>query len=177
MTAREDAVGDTRGDEVDAIVAAWSTVRPDVDASALHVLSRVSRLAYYLDAVRKEAFRASELEGWEFDVLAALRRAHAPMTAGALAAATDVTSGTMTNRLDRLEQRGLVQRMPDAHDRRAVRVELTTIGQERVDRALDALLVSESTVLRSLTHEQRSAMTEGLRVLLASTAVDEITAH
>lgn len=169
MTARTD---DNPADEVDAIVAAWSAVRPDIDASALHVLSRVSRLAYYLDAVRREAFRASELDAWEFDVLAALRRTHAPMTAGALATATHVTSGTMTNRLDRLEQRGLVHRMPDAHDRRAVRVELTTLGQTRVDQALDALLVSEAAVLRSLTREQRRAMTEGLRVLLASTTSD-----
>jgi len=155
-------------DQVDEIVAAWSKARPDLDVSALHVLSRVSRLAYYLDVVRKEAFRTSELEGWEFDVLAALRRAREPMTAGALAAATDVTSGTMTNRLDRLEQRGLVQRMPDPHDRRAVRVELTANGQERVDQALDALLVAEASVLRSVTAEQRAAMSDGLRAVLTA---------
>lgn len=155
-------------DQVDEIVAAWSKARPDLDVSALHVLSRVSRLAYYLDAVRKEAFRTSELEGWEFDVLAALRRGREPMTAGALAMATDVTSGTMTNRLDRLEQRGLVQRMPDPHDRRAVRVELTANGQDRVDQALDALLVAEASVLRSVTAEQRAAMSDGLRAVLTA---------
>jgi len=155
-------------DEVDDIVAAWSRARPDIDASALHVLSRVSRLAYRLDSMRKEAFRASELEGWEFDVLAALRRADAPLTAGALAVATDVTSGTMTNRLDRLEKRGLVQRLPDPHDRRAVRVELTGEGIRRVDSALDALLVAEADVLASVPNKQREAMTDALRALLAS---------
>ena len=65
-------------DEVDAIVDAWKRERPDVDVSAMQVLSRVSRLARHLDRARKQAFAAHDLETWEFDVLAALRRSGRP---------------------------------------------------------------------------------------------------
>ena len=96
-------------DEVDRIVAAWRRERPDLDVGPLQVLSRVSRLARHLDLARGAAFAEHGLEGWEFDVLSALRRAGAPyeLSPGQLVAQTLVTSGTMTNRVDRLERRGL----------------------------------------------------------------------
>src|ERR1700689_4874504 len=91
-------------DEVDDLVAAWRQQRPDLDVAPLQVLSRVSRLARHLDIARRGAFSAHALEPWEFDVLSALRRAGPPfqLTPGALLRATLVTSGTMTNRIDRL---------------------------------------------------------------------------
>ena len=94
-------------DEVDRIVAAWERERPDVDVSPMQVLSRVSRLARHLDHARKTAFATHDLEPWEFDVLSALRRAGHPyeLSPGRLVAETLVTSGTMTNRIDRLEAR------------------------------------------------------------------------
>jgi len=112
-------------DDVDAIVEAWKRERPDLDVQPLAVLSRVTRLARHLDDARTEAFAQHELDGWEFDVLAALRRAGAPyaLSPGQLTTATMVTSGTMTNRVDRLEARGFVRRAPDPKDRRGVRVE------------------------------------------------------
>ena len=64
-------------DEVDRIVDAWGSQRPDLDFSPLEVLSRVDRLSRHLDRARREAFRRSELEPWEWDVLSALRRAGA----------------------------------------------------------------------------------------------------
>ena len=97
-------------DEVDDLVAAWREQRPDLDVAPLQVLSRVSRLARHLDIARRGAFAAHGLESWEFDVLSALRRAGPPfqLTPGALLRATLVTSGTMTNRIDRLAAAGLV---------------------------------------------------------------------
>jgi MarR family len=91
-------------DEVDDIVARWQAERPDLDVAPLHVLSRVSRLARHLDRARRAAFAAHGLETWEFDVLSALRREGRPyqLSPGALLRATLVTSGTMTNRIDRL---------------------------------------------------------------------------
>lgn len=99
-------------DEVDRLVAAWRRERPELDVDPLHVLSRVSRLARHLDLARRTAFAEHGLEAWEFDVLTALRRAGPPyrLSAGALLRATLVTSGTMTNRIDRLERSGLVDR-------------------------------------------------------------------
>ena len=89
-------------------MAAWQAERPDLDVRPMQVLSRISRLARHLDRERRSAFAAHDLESWEFDVLAALRRQGAPyeLSPGALLRATLVTSGTMTNRIDRLEQAG-----------------------------------------------------------------------
>src|SRR6201984_1717683 len=99
-------------DEVDDLVPAWRRQRPDLDVAPLQVLSRVSRLARHLDIARRGAFASHGLEAWEFDVLSALRRAGPPfqLTPGALLRATLVTSGTMTNRIDRLAAAGLVRR-------------------------------------------------------------------
>src|SRR6202142_1421614 len=107
-------------DEVDDLVAAWRQQRPDLDVAPLQVLSRVSRLARHLDIARGGAVTAHDLESWEFDVLSALRRAGPPfqLTPGALLRATLVTSGTMTNRIDRLAAAGLGRREADPGARR-----------------------------------------------------------
>lgn len=155
-------------DEVDVIVDAWKRERPDVDVSAMQVLSRVSRLARHLDRARKQAFAAHDLETWEFDVLAALRRAGRPyvLSPGRLLEQTLVTSGTMTNRVDRLESRGLVQRLPDPADRRGVHVRLTPSGRERVDAALADLLDRERQLLEALSRADQDALSGLLRRLV-----------
>ncbi len=119
-------------DEVDHLVEAWHRERADLDLAPVEVFSRISRLARLLDRARRQAFTAHRIEPWEFDVLAALRRAGAPyqLSPGRLLHETLVTSGTMTNRVDRLAGRGLVDRLPDPGDRRGVLVRLTAAGQE-----------------------------------------------
>jgi DNA-binding MarR family transcriptional regulator len=155
-------------DEVDRLVAAWARERPDLDVRPLEVLSRVTRLARHLDRARRRAFEAHDLEGWEFDVLAALRRAGRPyvLSPGQLLGQTMVTSGTMTNRVDRLEQRGLVQRMPDPADRRGVHVRLTPRGKERVDAALADLLERERALLKALSRAEQDTLSTLLRRLV-----------
>jgi DNA-binding MarR family transcriptional regulator len=155
-------------DEVDDLVAAWQSQRPDLDIEPLQVLSRVSRLAKHLDIARRSAFAAHSLESWEFDVLSALRRAGPPfqLTPRALLRATLVTSGTMTNRIDRLAARGLVRREPDPRDRRGVLVTLTEQGKEVVDAALADLLDSERKLLAGLNADQRDQLASLLRILL-----------
>jgi DNA-binding MarR family transcriptional regulator len=154
-------------DEVDAVVAAWQRERPDVDVSAMQVLSRVSRLARHLDRARKQAFAAHDLETWEFDVLAALRRTGPPhdLSPGRLVADTLVTSGTMTNRVDRLAARGLVERRPDLSDRRGVLVRLTASGRRTVDAALDELLAHEREILGALAPAEATRLADALRTL------------
>jgi DNA-binding MarR family transcriptional regulator len=161
-------------DEVDRLVAAWARERPDLDVGPLEVLSRVTRLARHLDRARRGAFEAHDLEVWEFDVLAALRRAGSPyvLSPGQLLAQTLVTSGTMTNRVDRLESRGLVQRMPDPADRRGVHVRLTPRGKERVDAALADLLARERELLASLTGAEQQELSTLLRALVAPFETD-----
>ena len=155
-------------DDVDGVVAAWRRERPDLDVSPLEVLSRVSRLARHLDLARREAFAEHGLEQWEFDVLSALRRSGEPyqLTPGDLLRETLVTSGTMTNRLDRLAGRGLLSRHASPHDRRAVLVTLTPEGLELADRALVALLEGERELLAGLSDAERDSLAAFLKRLL-----------
>ena len=155
-------------DEVDRIVAAWGRERPDLDTAPLEVLSRVTRLARHLDLARRGAFARHGLETWAFDVLSALRRAGEPyrLSPGALLTQTLVTSGTITNRIDRLVEHGLVRRRPSAEDRRGVFVELTAAGLEQVDGALADLLESERQLLHALSDEDRATLADLLRVLV-----------
>jgi len=129
-------------DEVDQLVLDWRRERPDLVFEDLHILSRISRLSRRLELARKDAWRSLGLEAWEFDVLAALRRSGPPyeLSPGELLKATLVTSGTMTNRIDRMERRALVRRLPDREDGRVIRVRLTGTGMDLADRALEALL-------------------------------------
>jgi len=159
----------TERDEVDRLVEAWQRERPDLDASPLAVLSRVTRLARHLDRARREAFTTHDLETWEFDVLAALRRAGKPyqLSPGQLLTQTLVASGTMTNRIDRLAARGLVLRRPDPEDRRGVLVTLTDDGRTRVDEALSDLLGQEQEILSGLSPSDRNRLADLLRAVTA----------
>jgi DNA-binding MarR family transcriptional regulator len=156
-------------DEVDDLVAAWRAERPDLDVQPLQVLSRVSRLARHLDRARRTAFAGHGLETWEFDVLSALRRQGPPyqLSPGALLRATLGTSGTMTNRIDRLAAASLVLRQPDPQDKRGVLVTLTAEGRARVDAALADLLGREEALLARLDRGERELLAGLLRTLLA----------
>ena len=154
-------------DEVDRIVDDWSRERPDVDFSPMQVLSRVARLSKHLDRARRTAFEASDLEPWEFDVLAALRRAGAPyqLSPKALLQQTLVSSGTMTNRIDRLVERELVERETDPNDGRGILVVMTQRGRDRVDSAISLLLLAESDLLDGLSTLERDRLSTLLRKL------------
>ena len=157
----------TEHDEVDRIVDAWERERPDLDFAPLQVLSRVGRLARNLDRARRSAFDASGLESWEFDVLSALRRAGSPyqLSPKALLQQTLVSSGTMTNRIDRLVARGLVERKSDPTDGRSILVVMSSEGQRRVDAAISELLDSESELLKHLPRADRDRLADLLRKL------------
>lgn len=161
--------GQPTRDEVDTIVEAWRRERPDLDLAPMEVLSRISRLARHLDRLRANAFSAHDLESWEFDVLAALRRTGPPyrLSPGQLLRETLVTSGTMTNRVDRLVERGLVTRQDHPNDRRGVLVELTDAGRDAVDAALAELIAAERQIMAALDVAEHDQLTRSLRLLLA----------
>jgi DNA-binding MarR family transcriptional regulator len=154
-------------DEVDRIVDAWRRERPDLDFAPLLVLSRVGRLARHLERARRTAFSASDLELWEFDVLSALRRAGAPyqLSPKALLQQTLVSSGTMTNRIDRLVERSLVERRTDPNDGRGILVVMTERGRDRVDSAISLLLQGESELLDGLSQSDQDRLSGLLRKL------------
>ena len=155
-------------DEVDELVEAWRRERADLDLTPVEVFSRIGRLARHLDLARRTAFAAHDIESWEFDVLAALRRAGGDyqLSPGRLIKETLVTSGTMTNRVDRLAARGLVERLPDPHDRRGVLVRLTGAGRVTVDGAFEALLDAERQLLVDLPAKDRTQLAALLRTLM-----------
>ena len=163
-------------DEVDTIVEAWRRERPDLDVAPMEVLSRISRLARHLDRLRANAFSAHDLESWEFDVLAALRRSGPPyrLSPGQLVRETLVTSGTMTNRVDRLARRGLVTREDHPNDRRGILVQLTDAGRDAVDAALAELMASERQILAGLGAADHDQLTRSLRLLLTRHGVDSL---
>ncbi|MFC6715006.1 MarR family winged helix-turn-helix transcriptional regulator [Branchiibius cervicis] len=163
-------MGAPLADEVDSIVAAWHRERPDLDVDPLQVFSRISRLDTLLEQARAAAFDEHDLETWEFDVLSALRRVGAPyqLSPGVLVQQTLVTSGTMTNRVDRLERRGLVRRLPDPRDRRGVLVQLTPAGRTLVDEAMADLLEHERELLARMPARDRERLAGALRALLSA---------
>ena len=167
-------MGAPLADEVDSIVAAWHRERPDLDVDPLQVFSRISRLDTLLEQARAAAFDEHDLETWEFDVLSALRRVGAPyqLSPGVLVQQTLVTSGTMTNRVDRLERRGLVRRLPDPRDRRGVLVQLTPAGRTLVDEAMADLLEHERELLARMPARDRERLAGALRALLSAVESD-----
>ena len=164
------SMGTGEQDEVDALVAAWQRERPDLDLTPVEVFSRLGRLSRRLDLARREAFTEHGIEAWKFDVLAALRRAGKPyqLSPGALIRETLVTSGTMTNRVDRLAGRGYVVRSPAPTDRRGVLVGLTPAGLRVVDAALEALLARERMLLTDLPAADAERLVTLLKSLMAS---------
>jgi len=167
MPLRDNGRVTSEHDEVDRIVEAWGRQRPDLDFSPLEVLSRVDRLSRHLDRARREAFRRSDLEPWEWDVLSALRRAGEPyqLSPKQLLQQTLVSSGTMTNRIDRLADRRLVHREADPADGRSVLVTLTGEGRTRVDAAITRLVDAEAGLLERLSRADRERRAALLRKL------------
>jgi DNA-binding MarR family transcriptional regulator len=157
-------------DEVEQAIEAWSRERPDLDMAAIATLARVSRLAHRFDQAEQSGVAAIGLKpGW-LDVLAALRRAGSPyrLTPTELSAATLLSSGGMTSRLDRLEQAGLIRRKPDPGDRRGVLVELTAEGRRIAEAAIDGHGERAAQLLSALSRDERKAFGQLLRKLLTS---------
>jgi DNA-binding MarR family transcriptional regulator len=154
-------------DAVDRILQQWSEVRPDVDSSPLQVIGRVSRLSRLVDRRLAENFSRHGLENWMYDVLATLRRSGPPyqLSAGELVRQSMVTTGAMTNRVDRLVERGLVERVA-GRDRRQVVVRLTGSGLDLVDRVVHSHLAAEQDLLAALPAQQRQQLAGLLRILL-----------
>lgn len=154
-------------DHVDAIVDQWSRERPDVDVSGMAIIGRLTRLEQLIGRQLDAVFAQHDLESWEFDVLATLLRHGEPhqLTPGQLLDSMMITSGSMTNRIDRLEQRGLVKRSKSQTDRRQVLVTLTKTGLKKVDAALVDHAANELDIIDALEPEQRNQLTDLLRLL------------
>src|SRR5688572_15738279 len=140
-------------DAVDEVLTQWRRVRPDIDASPMGVIGRITRLAVANERELEKVFGRFGLTGGEFDVLATLRRRADPagVTPTELAGSTMVTTGGMTKRLDGLARRGLVERDPCEDDRRSVRIHLTAKGRALIDEAVEAHVENEARILAGLS--------------------------
>ncbi|MFC4159885.1 MarR family winged helix-turn-helix transcriptional regulator [Chitinimonas lacunae] len=157
-------------DAVDHILEQWRQVRPDLDASPMGPIGRLKRCSALLQRRLDQAFAAFGMTGWEFDVLATLRRSGEPycLAPTALFSALMVTSGTMTHRLQRLEATGLVERVQNSKDARSMLVQLTPAGLELIDRAVEAHLENERRILAALSPDIVATLNEQLSIWLVA---------
>ena len=157
-------------DAVDRILSQWQRERPDLDVSPMGSIGRMGRLAKHLERAIQETFSKFGLTVGDFDVLAALRRSGAPyqLSPTELFNTLMVSSGTMTHRIDRLEQAELVRRIPDLNDRRGTLIELTENGFNVIEKAVKAHVANEHRILNVLTESERESLAELLRKLLGS---------
>ncbi|HEY9100120.1 MAG TPA: MarR family transcriptional regulator [Thiobacillus sp.] len=156
-------------DAVDRILEQWQRERPDLDVSPMGTIGRIKRCAVLLQRKLDEVFDQFDMTGWEFDVLATLRRSGAPYSLAptTLFSTLMITSGTMTHRLKGLETRGLVQRLLNPDDARSVLVQLTPKGLALIDRVVDAHVENEHKLLSSLKPADLAALQTQLSKLLS----------
>lgn len=157
-------------DHTDHIIEAWARERPDLDVSPVGVINRLGRLMSFLRPEIEEVHERYGLTNASFSVLAALRRAGEPyrLSQRSLMDALQLTSGTISVRIDRLVQDGLVERSPDPGDQRGVLVSLTPRGSKLFDRVAPVHLANEDRLLSALGAAQREQLAALLRILLLS---------
>lgn len=157
-------------DEVDKILEQWAKERPDLDASPMGPIGRIKRCATLLERLLESTFSTFDLSLWEFDMLATLRRSGSPyrLSPTELFSALMITSGTMTHRLKKLEQRNLIERIDNEEDARSMLVQLTSHGLELINKAVEAHVENERHILSVLSSNEIDNINTSLSVLLQS---------
>lgn len=157
-------------DQVDRILQQWRDQRPDLDTGPMGTLGRLKRLADHLTEGLAQVYSAHGLTAAGFDVMATLRRAGPPyaLTPSELIAWTMVASGTMTNRLDRLETAGLIERRPNPEDGRGSVVALSAKGLALIDEVIDEHVANQHRLMQALSPEQHAQLDAILRIWLGS---------
>ena len=155
-------------DSLDLILKHWERERPDLDARPMGPIGRIKRCAALLEQYLEAGLAEFDLSFWEFDMLATLRRNGAPycLSPTALFSALMVTSGTMTHRLKRLEQRGLIARKPNEQDARSMLVQLTDTGLKLIDRAVDKHVENDRRILSVMPAHMLAELNARLSTLL-----------
>lgn len=161
-------------DHVDGLVEQWAEERPELDTSGLRLSARIVRLQRFLDQASNDVVAGHGLQLGELNVLAALRRAGEPyeLTPTDLYRGLLLSSGAMTNRLDRLEEDGLVTRVPDPADRRRIKVALTDRGRTLIDQAMDEHTVLLKEAFAGIDEDERVELERLLRAILVRLEAD-----
>ncbi|MGY6037685.1 MarR family winged helix-turn-helix transcriptional regulator [Aeromonas sp. AE23HZ002T15] len=145
-------------DHVDQLLGQWARQRPDLDCSPMGVFGRVARMAAIAGREINEELKECGLLGSDFDILATLRRAGEPLTPTALYQSAMLTSGAMTARLDKLAERGLIERQAAPSDRRSLLVCLTAEGRELIDLAVERHVANEQRLLAPLSESEQTQL-------------------
>ncbi|MBD2695204.1 MarR family winged helix-turn-helix transcriptional regulator [Anabaena catenula] len=155
-------------DRIDIILEEWQQEVPQLDTSAVGIIGRVLRIARLLEKHRESILVDYGLNVWSFDVLATLRRQGQPfcLKPTELYSLLMLSSGAMTNRIDRLEQDDIVTRVRDAEDRRSIMVQLTPKGIQLADTVMPILFEKEKQLLSQFTADELQLFIPMLRKLL-----------
>ncbi|CAH1529922.1 MarR family winged helix-turn-helix transcriptional regulator [Vibrio harveyi] len=155
-------------DAIDRVVSQWAKEKPDLDTEPMAIMGRLMRIAKYMENRVAEVHKRYDLKMGEFDVLATLRRSGEPyrLTPSELISSMMLTSGAMTNRLDKLEKKGLIAREHSKEDRRSVSVQLTSKGFELIDALIEQHLQAQHELMGSLTRDEREQVNQALKLLL-----------
>ncbi|MDF2152236.1 MarR family transcriptional regulator [Vibrio sp. CAU 1672] len=155
-------------DAIDKVVEQWYQQKPELETEPMAILGRLLRIAKHLETQITELHKEYDLKMGEFDVLATLRRSGEPyrLLPSELIASMLLTSGAMTNRLDKLEAKGLIARKHSLEDRRSVAVELTAKGLVLIDELMLQHVSLQHELLRPLTHEQKGQLNQLLKLWL-----------
>lgn len=154
----------------------WARERPEIDTTAMVLLGRLAEAALVIARDRlNPLFARFDLQPGEFDVLATLRRHGMPyaLTPTDLYEAAMISSGSMTNRIDRLEKIGLVKRKPNPADKRGTLVALTTQGLALIDKVIDAHVANQQAIVSGLSKREQSQLSELLGKLLKAQEVPQ----
>lgn len=156
-------------DFTDRLLTKWAAARPDIGVDLLQVTARLARIGPLLARRQEAVFERFGLSRGEVGMLSALRTAGPPhrLSPTRLGQGLMLSSAGVTSRLDRLERRGFVERLPDPDDRRGVIVELTDAGLDIVDAAVAANSVSDRQLLERFDPEEIQQLEALLRKLLA----------
>ena len=161
-------------DRIHRMLEQWKHERPDLDASPMGILGRLMSLSRLLDRGVEQILQPYDLSIPEFDMLAVLRRCGPPFrqSVGELRAHSLLSSGAMTNRVDRLEQKGLVQREPNPEDRRGVLVVLTKKGRVLIDQVVPERLKEGHGRVSVLSKKDRQQLEALLTRFLAALSIE-----
>lgn len=157
-------------DHIDFVVEQWANAMPELDASSMSVFGRMLRIMKHLAKTRADALAPFGFRDGEFDVLATLRRAGAPyrLSPTQLYKSLLVTSGAMTNRLNRLQEEGVIVRIADPEDKRSMLVALTDAGLEKIEQALKVHTQTQNSMLATLDASQQQQLKALLSQLLVA---------
>lgn len=157
-------------DAIDRVVEQWAKEKPELETEPMAMMGRIMRIAKYMETQVAELHKKYDMKLGEFDVLATLRRSGKPyrLTPSELIGSMMLTSGAMTNRLDKLEAKGLISREHSKEDRRSVSVQLTKDGLILIDQMMTEHVEMQKKLVKSLSASQKKNTNQLLKTWLSA---------